>query len=83
MLTYFHFGHEKNHTHKKQVDGYRNRRMVFDVGPGPFHFGTPVDVVENKNAGVRFLLEQLFKISHGGCIAVVAIDISEVDTLKR
>ena len=82
MLTYPHFGPEKNQAHKKQVDGNGDGGMRYYFGPGFFHFGTPVDVVKNKNGIVALFSQQLLKVSHGGCVAVVAVNVRQVYGLE-
>ena len=79
MLFTFKFATKEIQNPKKNVDVKRTAGMFFNFCPGFFHFGTPVNVIENKNGVVVRFFQQLVKIIHGWSVAMVAINVCQVD----
>ena len=52
MLLLFELIPEKNDPDKKQIDAAGNCGITFYTAPCSFHFGTPMNIIKNKNGFV-------------------------------
>src|ERR1700756_1908755 len=79
VLLYFEVFSLKNEAYKKQIDGEKDAGVGFYCVPGCFHFGAPMDVVENEGGAFGHVREEGVEIMKGGFKPVVAVDKGEVD----
>ena len=79
MLLHFELFFNENDTNKKQVDGKCYLWMLFDLLPCSFHFGAPMNIVENQESVIMSKSQQLLEIMKCGFLFVMTIYESEVD----
>ena len=79
MLFYLELIAEKDQSDKKQIDGKRYCRIFLYLFPGLFHFGAPVNVVKDHQAGIVQTGQQLVEIPHSGLVPVIAIDKCQIE----
>lgn len=71
---------EKHHAYIEQIDAKRYRFVVANGFPSGFHFGRPMNIVENQASVFVAKWEQSIKIPQGRLEAVVGIQKGKINT---
>lgn len=79
MLLLPEFLPEENKAEKKNINGAFYLRVQFDLFPGLFHFGAPVNIIEDQNSMLIACGYQLPEVTDGWLIAVIAVNIGKVN----